>query len=156
MEAVLLQDNQSIAYATKALTETQQRYLQLEKEAFTIQFGCFKFHDFIYSKILTILIDHKPLESVSKKVLANQPRLQRIFFNILQYIPKIQYISGKDKSLADILSRDCIGHQEEDETEIEIKVCVVIPYSQTVIEQLRKETNADPLMTSLKWTLMTG
>lgn len=50
--AVLLQNNLPCAYASKALTETQQRYAQIEKEMAAICFGLNKFHEYIYGKKL--------------------------------------------------------------------------------------------------------
>ncbi|XP_071643009.1 uncharacterized protein [Temnothorax longispinosus] len=81
---------------------------------------------------------------------------EEAFNKIKEYTPAVKYVPGKDIPLADTLSRDCRRHQVEEEIEAEIEVCVVILYSQTVLEQLRRETNADPLMASLKRTLMTG
>lgn len=37
--AVLLQDNQPVAFASKALTETQKKYAQIEKEMLGILYG---------------------------------------------------------------------------------------------------------------------
>ena len=48
MGAVLLQDDQSVAYASKALTKSQQKYAQIEKEMLAIVFGCTRFHEYIY------------------------------------------------------------------------------------------------------------
>ena len=39
MGAVLLQDDQPVAYASKALTKSQQNYAQIEKEMLAIMFG---------------------------------------------------------------------------------------------------------------------
>ena len=46
--AVLFQDNQPVAYASKSLTTCQQNYAQIEKEMLAIVFGCTRFHDYIY------------------------------------------------------------------------------------------------------------
>ena len=46
--AVHLQNDHLIAYASRALTDTQQRYAQIEKEMLAVVFGCTKFHDYIY------------------------------------------------------------------------------------------------------------
>ena len=56
--ACLLQDGQPIAYASASLTETQQRYAQIEKEALAVVFGCKKFHHYIYGKMTNIHTDH--------------------------------------------------------------------------------------------------
>ena len=38
--AVLLQNNQPVAYASKPLNKTQQKYAQIEKELLAILYGC--------------------------------------------------------------------------------------------------------------------
>lgn len=55
--AALLQNGQPVAYASKALTATQEKYAEIEKEATAIRFACEKFHQYtIYGKQLTIEI----------------------------------------------------------------------------------------------------
>ena len=62
-------DNRIIAYASRALTKTEKRYSQLEKECLSITFGIehFKFH--VYGLNFTLVTDHRPLE-----YLFNNPR----------------------------------------------------------------------------------
>ena len=40
-----------IAYASKALTDVEQRYSQIEKEALALVWACEKFHVYIYGKV---------------------------------------------------------------------------------------------------------
>jgi hypothetical protein len=44
MGVVLMQQNQPVAYAAKALTKSQMNYPQIEKEVSAVRFGCTKFH----------------------------------------------------------------------------------------------------------------
>ena len=48
--AVLFQDGKPLAYASRALTPTQQRYAQIEKQTLAIVYGAQKFHQFIYGR----------------------------------------------------------------------------------------------------------
>ena len=73
MGAALLQEGKPIAYASCALTETQQRYSQIEKETLAIVFGCKKFHQYIYGQQVTVESDHKPLQSIYKKGIYEMP-----------------------------------------------------------------------------------
>ena len=41
--AALLQDGRPIAFASKALTETEQRYANIERELLAVVFSCFQF-----------------------------------------------------------------------------------------------------------------
>ena len=66
--AVLLQEDQPVAYASKALSRSQINYAQIEKEMLAIVFGCTRFHDYIYGlKEVQVETDHKLLESILKK-----------------------------------------------------------------------------------------
>ena len=57
-----------MAYASKASTESQQNYAQIEKEMLAIDLGCERFHDFLYGQnVVTVESDHKPLEAILKK-----------------------------------------------------------------------------------------
>ena len=57
--AVIVQNNQLVVYASKALTESQQNYAQIEKEMLAIVFGCERFHDFLYGQnVVTVESDH--------------------------------------------------------------------------------------------------
>ena len=56
MGAVLLQDVQPVAYASNALTKSQQNYAQIEKEMLAIVFGCTRFHEYIF-RLQTVEID---------------------------------------------------------------------------------------------------
>ena len=94
--AVLLQDERPVAYASKALTATQAGYVIMEKELLAVIFGCEKFHQYIYGKKVQIYSDHKPLESIMKKPLANAPaRLQRMLLRLQRYDINVTYKEGK-------------------------------------------------------------
>jgi len=45
--AVCLQ-NKPVAFASRALTETESHYAQIEKELLALVYACQKFHDYIY------------------------------------------------------------------------------------------------------------
>ena len=55
---------QIIAYASRALSDTEKRYSQTEKEALAIVWAVEHFHLFIYGSELTLVTDHKPLEII--------------------------------------------------------------------------------------------
>ena len=64
-----MQNGQPIAYASKSLTTTQQAYVQVEKEALALVFGCEKFQLYLYGRNFVAETDHKPLEIIIKKPL---------------------------------------------------------------------------------------
>ena len=103
--AALIQDQGPVAYASKALNDTQQRWAQIEKELFSILFGCRRFHQHIYGKHVTIETDHKPLEYIFNKPLAQAPsRLQKMLLQLQAYDIEVHYKKGTEMYLADALS----------------------------------------------------
>ncbi|XP_049275515.1 uncharacterized protein LOC119372299 isoform X3 [Rhipicephalus sanguineus] len=62
-----------VAYASRALTETQQRYSQIEKEAMAVVFGCERFNHFVYGRQFIAETDHRPLIAISQKAIGDMP-----------------------------------------------------------------------------------
>ncbi len=48
--AVLYQEGKPVAYASRALTSTGQKYAQIEKETLAIVFGTTKFYQFLFGR----------------------------------------------------------------------------------------------------------
>lgn len=104
----LLQKSRPVAYASRALTDAESRFSQIEKEFTAILWSCTKFHNFIYGREVTIHSDHKPLEALMRKGVAevHSPRLQRIKVKLLKYNLNVCYKPGKEMYIADLLSRN--------------------------------------------------
>ena len=76
--ACLMQQGQPVAYASRAMTNAEINYAQIEKEMLAIVFGCERFNVYTYGADIEVLSDHKPLESIFKKPLYKvPPRLQK-------------------------------------------------------------------------------
>lgn len=104
--ACLMQNDKPIAYASKALTDTQQRWAQIEKELYSVVFGCEKFHEYVYGRKIHVQNDHKPLEPIIRKDLCKTPpRLQRMLLKLQKYDIDLKFQPGKDVPVADLLSR---------------------------------------------------
>lgn len=104
--ACLLQQGQPIAYASRALTTTEQNYSQIEKEMLAICFACSKFHQYIYGKYVKVQTDHSPLVTIFKKSIGKaSPRLQRMLLQLQRYTLNVNYVPGKYMYAADTLSR---------------------------------------------------
>ena len=77
--AVLMQNGKPVSYASRSLTNAQKNYAIIEKELLAVLFGCERFHQYVYGSEVTIISDHKPLESIMKKPLSKAPaRLQQM------------------------------------------------------------------------------
>lgn len=156
MGAVLLQKDQPVMYASKALTETQKLYPQIEKEALAIKFGLFRFHDYVYGKKVTVESDHKPLESIWKKSINRAPpRLKKLILECMPYSPDVIYKKGVDIPLADILSRDVENKKEEDEKN-SLEVHLVLDMKLSWFQEIQRETQFDENLGKLKKIIMDG
>ena len=82
--AALLQNGQPVAYASRALSDAETRYAQIEKELLAIVFACEHFEYYIYGReTVNVETDHQPLVSIVLKPLHQAPnRLQRICFYV--------------------------------------------------------------------------
>ena len=92
-----------IAYASRSMTSTEQRYAQIEKEALATTWACEKFSDFVLGKEFLIETDHKPLVPLlgSKCLQGMPPRIQRL--RLMRYSYHIVHVPGKDPTTADTL-----------------------------------------------------
>ena len=93
---MLMQQGRPIAYASRALTPTETRYAQIEKETLSIVFSLDKFHQYVFARKTTVFNDHKPIEALVKKPMHRAPiRLQGMFLKIHGYDVNILYRKGK-------------------------------------------------------------
>ncbi|XP_022789646.1 uncharacterized protein LOC111329277 [Stylophora pistillata] len=72
--AAFMQGGHPLAYASRALTETDTRYAQIENEALAIVFAMEKFNDYTFGRKTVVLSEHKPLESILKNPLHRAPQ----------------------------------------------------------------------------------
>ena len=107
LRAALMQGGQPVAYASRALTDTETRYTQIEKELLAIVFACNKFDAYIYGRaVVNVELDHQPQESIMQKPLNDAPkRLQQMLMQLQKYTLQVRYKRGTQMYLADTLSR---------------------------------------------------
>lgn len=164
--AVLLQQYddvwQPVAYASRALSATETRYAQIEKELLAITYACERFHQFVYGQAFTVETDHKPLVPIMAKSLNDCPlRIQRMLIRLQKYDANLIYTPGKYMFAADTLSR-AVDRQEETETcatEIKAYVDMVVaslPVSADRTDQIKQETEKDETMKELKVAIQEG
>ncbi|XP_030031283.2 uncharacterized protein K02A2.6 [Manduca sexta] len=108
--SVLLQNAQPVAYGSRALTDTEKLYSQIEKESLAILYGCTKFNQYLYGQKFVVETNHKPLVAIFSKPLNKCPiRLQRIRLALQPYMFELIYKPGKELLIADHLSRSFIN-----------------------------------------------
>ena len=157
--AVLIQvDSQGhehvIAFASKALTPTEERYANIEREMLAVVFGAERFHTYVYGSKFVVESDHKPLEAIKLKNLSQTPpRLQRMLLRIQQYDMTIRYRPGKELLLADAMSR--LNPKPGETLKLE-KTIHSVRWSDSKIEELQKYTDEDPELRPLKEVVTEG
>jgi len=71
--AVIMQDGKPGAFGSKTLTTCERRYANIERELLAIVCGAQKFHTYVYGCRVIVETDHKPLESIFRKILNDAP-----------------------------------------------------------------------------------
>lgn len=117
--AVLMQQDRPIEYASRALTSSERKWAQIEKEVLPVLFSVQRFDQYTYGRQVTVENDHKPLESILRKPLSNAPkRLQDIMMKLNRYDIVFKFLKGKELVIAGTLSRAYIN--EKTETRLDI------------------------------------
>lgn len=155
--ATLLQNNLPVSYSSRALTETEKGYAQIEKEMAAVVFGCLRYHQYIYGKKVIVESDHKPLVSIYKKPLIKCPlRLQRMLIKLQAYDIEIVHKKGTQLIIADYLSRNFLNEYKESDklalNEIEAHVNLIeqiLPVSEQKFKLFQKETQNDKNLVEL-------
>ena len=162
---VLLQSGRPVAYGSKALTETEKNYSQIEKEMLAIVFGLKKFHTYVYGRNdVTIETDHLPLVRIFEKPLHQVPlRLQKMRMAVQQYDFKIVGKSGKDIPVADALSRAYLPATEarllsdvNHANIFAVEVRGLTAFSEKKQEEVQMKTKADPVLQELIKIMRSG
>ena len=89
--AVLLQQHQEIwrpvAFASRALSEAETRYAQIEKEALALTWVLEKFSEYVLGKTVVLETDHKPLVPILGKKSLDQllPRVLRFRLRLMRF-----------------------------------------------------------------------
>ena len=56
-----------VAFLSRAMTQWEQHYAQIEKETLAIVFACERFHEYIYCQRVIVRSDHKLLKGIFSK-----------------------------------------------------------------------------------------
>ena len=171
--ACLTQQGRPVAYASRALTDTESNYAQIEKELLAIVYGMQKFETYVYGRHVVVQSDHKPLETILKKALLSAPRrLQRMMLQMQRFDYEVVYKKGTTMYLADTLSRAYLTgvsgqptgqdhvmrvdrSSAERETE-EINLLSWLPVSEARLMEIRAAMDSDERMSTLRATIRDG
>lgn len=155
--AVCLQNDRSVAFASRALTETESRYAQIEKELLALVYACTKFHHYIYGRAVTVETDHQPLITILKKPLHTaSARIQRLMLRLQRYNLDVIYKRGRELYVAVALSCAHLPSTDHAEEMEEYEVMVVDVLSSHRVEELKCEMLADPVCRRLSEVVAAG
>ena len=134
------------------MTDTEQRYAQIEKEALAITWVCERLSQYLIGSKFEIETDHKPLVPLlSTKNLEDLPiRIQRFRLRMMQYQFSINHVPGKDLNTADFLSRSPLKETEDNlGKEVEAYVDMIVnhfPATDKHITQIQAHQDRDPVL----------
>ena len=119
--AVLMQENKPIAFYSRKLTPTQQKYSVGEKEMLSIVETLGEFCNILFGYPVVIHTDHANFTH-DTRVLKNA-RVMRWRMAIEEFMPSIEYVPGEKNVVADALSRLSTSDDVNDETSFWIDDC---------------------------------
>lgn len=96
---------QPLAFFSKKLSDTQQRYSAFDRELLGVYLAVKHFRYFVAGREFTVFTDHKPLIGALNSKCERSPRQSRHLDFITQFTSDLQHVRGRDNVVADALSR---------------------------------------------------
>ena len=151
-------------YVSRALTKTEQRYSNIERELLAIVFALKRLNHHTFGRTITVQSEHQPLQSIWKKsIVSASPRLQRLLLRLAHYDINIEFLRGKENVIADALSRVCplqFNNSKIKDSNIDVipvhHITQSAPVSKARLQELRLATQSDPTLCSLTKTVHEG
>ena len=156
--ACLMQGGKPVAYASRALTKSETKYAQIEKELLAIVFAALKFHHYIYGAQVEIESDHSPLKVIFKKPLHTaSPRIQAMLLKLMKYNLEVNYVPGARLHIADTLSRAYTDDNSQESRDSQLEegqyrihsVITDYPATPERLAELCTATASDPVLPRL-------
>ena len=140
-------EDQPIAFTSKSLTDAETRYANIERELLAIVFVCQCFSSYLLGRSFIAESDHKPLEMIAMKNLANAPpHLQRMLLELHRYDVTIKYSAGNQMQLADAISHCPVRASQEIKLDMRVDY---IAFMKPWIEKLKDSTQRPHLRNSV-------
>ena len=106
ISAILTQEGKVVCYASRALTEVEQRYSQTDREMLAVVYGVEHYHLYLFASDFKVVTDHKPLLGIVHSQKPTSARMERWRLRLMPYQFTLEYQPGKDDlNPADYLSR---------------------------------------------------
>lgn len=157
--AVLIQDAKPVRFLSKALTQTERNYANIERELLAVVFACERLHVYTFGRKVIIHTDHKPLAAIITKPISQAPpRLQRMLLRLRTYDVDIQYVGANRVLVSDTLSR-LIKQDNGQATTVpglDVRIAQVLRIRPNKLQTLQTETKNDPNLSQLSNLIMQG
>ena len=154
-----MQEGVPIAFASKSLTDAESRYSNIEHELLGVLYGLGHFHYYVYGQHVAAHTDHKPLQAIASKNLANAPpHLACILLRTQKYNFTVEYYPAAEVPIADTLSRvspslqGTLSDVDIDVHQLDTLLCA----SPTRLQGLRHATAQDPTLNALTEMVSSG
>ena len=121
MQKQLQGELKPIAYISRSMMITEQRYAQLKKESLAFQWACERFADYLVGLKLHIHTNHKPLILLfsTKNLEELTVRVQRYHLRMMRFNFTISHVPGKQLAIADTLSQTPTASPNVDDYKLE-------------------------------------
>ena len=143
-------DRKPVAFISRVLTSTGERYAQIEKQALATTWACDRLVDYLVGKTFHVETDHKPLVPLlgSKNLNEMPPRIQRLRMWLKWFDFTISHVPGKHLIAADTLLRapSLSTSIPEKEEEIDLffeSVLPQLPASDKRLEEISAQQRED-------------
>ena len=140
-----------VHFISRALTDTEKRYSQTEKDALSIAWAKERLRMYLLgAPRFKIITAHKPLIPLFSKPAAKlPPRIEKWVMNLQDMDYEIVYVPGKDEAdPLDYLSRHPVLGAEDDNVESRVKA--VMETHAVIIDKILAETKTDPQLQKVK------
>ncbi|CAK1598289.1 unnamed protein product [Parnassius mnemosyne] len=142
-----------VVYVSRALSDAEKHYSQIDREALAIVFCLKKLHQYLYGRRFTLRTDHKPLVSIFGPKhgipLMAASRLQRWAITVSAYSYDIEYVSSK-QNCADGLSRLPVSVQSTKKECLDLPEQTYLHFAQSEMlldyNEIKKQTQRDPIL----------
>ena len=151
-----------IAFASKSLSEAEQRYSNIERELLGVVWAIQHFNHYTFANKINIISDHKPLQPLfsGKSLTSCSPRTARLLLKVIDRDVRFFYQQGPSIHLSDPLSR-LSSHNTQDGNKEEVQglkvnICDITSVKNVTLDQFKEHTASDEDFKLLKMYVMHG
>ena len=151
-----------IAFASKSLSEAEQRYSNIERELLGVVWAIQHFNHYTFANKINIISDHKPLQPLfsGKSLTSCSPRTARLLLKVIDRDVRFFYQQGPSMYLSDPLSR-LSSHNTQDGNKEEVQglkvnICDITSVKNVTLDQFKEHTASDEDFQLLKMYVMHG